>query len=133
MKTHTTLGRDAILAAEKQLDAPSSFLRYAREIAYSHQEKWDGSGYPEGLVGPLIPLSARLMAVADVYDALISKRVYKPAFSHEKAVEIIREGRGKHFDPDVVDAFDAVLGEFQKIAAVFQDSDNDPKVKGEGA
>jgi putative two-component system response regulator len=133
MKTHTTLGRDAILAAEKQLDAPSSFLRYAREIAYSHQEKWDGSGYPEGLVGPLIPLTARLMAVADVYDALISKRVYKPAFSHEKAVEIIREGRGKHFDPDVVDAFDAVLGEFQKIAAVFQDSDNDPKVKGEGA
>src|SRR6202008_950483 len=67
MKTHTTLGRDAILAAEKQLDAPSSFLRYAREIAYAHQEKWDGSGYPEGLVGALIPPSARLKAGAGVY------------------------------------------------------------------
>ena len=127
MKTHTTLGRDAILAAERQLDAPSSFLRYAREIAYSHQEKWDGSGYPEGLVGPLIPLSARLMAVADVYDALISKRVYKAAMSHEKAVHIIREGRGKHFDPDIVDVFDQVLDEFMKIAGVFADSDDDPK------
>jgi len=130
MKTHTTLGRDAILAAEKQLDAPSSFLQCAREIAYSHQEKWDGSGYPEGLVGPLIPLSARLMAVADVYDALISRRVYKPAMPHEKAVGIIREGKGRHFDPDVVDAFEAVLDQFQKIAAVFQDSDDDPKLKG---
>jgi putative two-component system response regulator len=130
MKTHTTLGRDAILAAEKNLHAPSSFLRYAREIAYSHQEKWDGSGYPEGLVGPLIPLSARLMAVADVYDALISKRVYKPPFPHEKAVEIIREGRGKHFDPEIVDAFAEVTGEFRKIAEVFADSDNDPRVTG---
>jgi putative two-component system response regulator len=124
MKTHTTLGRDAILAAEKRLDAPSSFLRYAREIAYSHQEKWDGSGYPEGMVGPLIPLSARLMAVADVYDALISKRVYKPAMTHEKAVEIILEGKGKHFDPDIVDAFEAVVGEFQQIAAAFVDADH---------
>ena len=122
MKTHTTLGRDAILAAERQLDAPSSFLRYAREIAYAHQEKWDGSGYPEGTVGPLIPLSARLMAVADVYDALISKRCYKPAFSHEKAVEIIREGKGKHFDPDIVDAFELCLDDFRKVAAVFLDS-----------
>jgi putative two-component system response regulator len=127
MKTHTTLGRDAILAAERQLDAPSSFLRYAREIAYSHQEKWDGSGYPEGMVGPLIPLSARLMAVADVYDALISKRCYKAAFAHEKAVEIIREGKGKHFDPDIVDAFEECLDEFGKIAAVFLDSGDEPK------
>ena len=127
MKTHTTLGRNAILAAEKQLDAPSSFLRYAREIAYSHQEKWDGSGYPEGMVGPLIPLSARLMAVADVYDALISKRCYKSALSHEKAVEIIREGKGKHFDPDIVDAFVEALDDFRKIASVYMDSDDDPK------
>ena len=132
MKTHTTLGRDAILAAEKQLDAPSSFLRYAREIAYSHQEKWDGSGYPEGLAGAAIPLSARLMAVADVYDALISRRVYKPAMPHEKAVAIIREGRGKHFDPDMVDAFDAVIEEFRTIAAAFVDQDDDPKAKGAG-
>ena len=131
MKTHTTLGRDAIIAAEKLLDAPSSFLRYAREIAYSHQEKWDGSGYPEGMVGPLIPLSARLMAVADVYDALISKRVYKPAMPHEKAVQIIREGRGQHFDPDIVDTFLEIADEFRTIAAAFQDAENDPKLVAE--
>jgi putative two-component system response regulator len=129
MKTHTTLGRDAILAAEGKLDSPSSFLRCAREIAYSHQEKWDGSGYPEGLVGPIIPFSARLMAVADVYDALISKRVYKPPFPHEKAVEIIREGRGKHFDPEIVDAFMQVTDKFRQIAAVFEDADDDPRLK----
>jgi putative two-component system response regulator len=129
MKTHTTLGRDAILAAEGKLDSPSSFLRCAREIAYSHQEKWDGSGYPEGLVGPIIPFSARLMAVADVYDALISKRVYKPPFPHEKAVEIIREGRGKHFDPEIVDAFLGITDKFRQIAAVFEDADDDPKLK----
>ena len=122
MKSHTTLGRDAILAAEKNLDAPSSFLRFAREIAYSHQEKWDGSGYPQGLAGDAIPISARLMALADVYDALISQRVYKPAFPHEKAVAIIKEGRGKHFDPDMVDAFLAIAPEFQAIAERYQDS-----------
>jgi putative two-component system response regulator len=127
MKTHTTLGRDAILAAEKTLDTPSSFLRHAREIAYYHQEKWDGSGYPEGLKGEQIPLSARLMAIADVYDALISRRVYKPAFPHEKAVEIIREGRDKHFDPDMTDAFLEVADEFKEIAAVFVDTTDDVK------
>jgi putative two-component system response regulator len=129
MKTHTTLGRDAILAAERLIQTPSTFLRYAREIAYSHQEKWDGSGYPEGLAGPLIPLSARLMALADVYDALISKRVYKPAFPHEKAIQIIREGRGQHFDPDIVDAFLEVIPQFARIAATFVDSEDDPKLK----
>jgi len=123
MKTHTTLGHDAIVAAEKHLNAPGSLLRFAREMAYSHQEKWDGSGYPEGLVGPLIPLSARLMAVADVYDALISKRVYRPAFSHEQAVATIREGRGTHFDPEIVDAFGELAGEFRRIAETFADSD----------
>jgi len=93
MKTHAALGRDAIVAAEQLLDEPVSFLQYAREIAYCHQEKWDGSGYPEGLAQEQIPLSARLMAVADVYDALISRRVYKPPFPHAQAVAIIREGR----------------------------------------
>jgi putative two-component system response regulator len=121
MKTHTTLGRDAILVAERLLDAPSSFLRMAREIAHFHQEKWDGSGYPEGLKGEDIPLSARLMAVADVYDALISARVYKPAFPHEVAVKIIVEGRDKHFDPELVDAFMRVQEEFKSIARKFQD------------
>ena len=84
-------------------------------------------------MGPLIPLSARLMAVADVYDALISKRVYKPAFPHEKAVEIIREGRGQHFDPDIVDAFLEITDKFKEIAAVFEDSEHDPKLSAEAA
>lgn len=125
MKTHTTLGRDAILVAERRLALPNSFLRFAREIAYSHQEKWDGSGYPQGLTEESIPLSARLMAVADVYDALISKRVYKPAFSHEKAIEIITEGRGSHFDPDMVDAFVMIAEDFRDIALRFADDEAD--------
>jgi putative two-component system response regulator len=129
MKTHTTLGRDAILAAEKLLDAPDSFLRFAREIAYSHQEKWDGSGYPQALAGEAIPLSARLMAVADVYDALISRRDYKPAFSHEEALQIIRAGRGSHFDPDLVDAFLAIAEEFRAIARRFADHAPDPPAR----
>jgi len=125
MKTHTTLGRNAIATAEKLINAPSSFLRFAREIAYSHQEKWDGSGYPEGLSGDRIPLSARLMALADVYDALISKRVYKPAFPHARSVQLIREGRGSHFDPDVTDAFLANPEEFNAIAERYVDSEED--------
>jgi len=122
MKAHTTLGRDAIAAAESLLDQPVSFLEYSREIAYSHQEKWDGTGYPQGLAGERIPLSARLMAVADVYDALISRRVYKPPYPHEKAMEIIREGRGKHFDPDVLDAFVAIQEACRAIAERYADS-----------
>jgi putative two-component system response regulator len=129
MKTHTTLGRDAILAAEKLIDAPSTFLQLAREIAHYHQEKWDGSGYPEGLAGEKIPVSARLMAVADVYDALISRRVYKPPFPHEKAVAIIAEGRGKHFDPVMVDAFLLIQDEFHAIAERFADSEEAVKAK----
>ncbi|KHA77841.1 chemotaxis protein CheY [Janthinobacterium lividum] len=125
MKTHTTLGRDAIAHAEQQLGMDVDFLRLAKEIAYSHQEKWDGSGYPEGLAGDAIPISARLMAVADVYDALISRRVYKEGMPHEKAVQIIAEGRGSHFDPDVCDAFLANLQVFQQIAARYADSDHD--------
>jgi putative two-component system response regulator len=125
MKTHTTLGRDAIEQAERQLGTPVEFLKVAKEIAYAHQEKWDGSGYPEGLAGDAIPVSARLMAVADVYDALISRRVYKPAFTHEKAVELITEGRAKHFDPDITDAFLEIREEFRTIAKRFADSDGD--------
>lgn len=125
MKTHTTLGRDAIEQAERQLGTPVEFLKLAKEIAYSHQEKWDGSGYPDGLAGDAIPVSARLMAVADVYDALISRRVYKPPFPHEKAVELITEGRGKHFDPDVADAFMECREEFRAIAMRFSDTDSD--------
>ena len=82
---------------------------------YSHHEKWDGSGYPEGLRGKDIPLSARIVAVADVYDALTSKRPYKKAFSHEKAVSIITEGRGSHFDPELTDTFLEINREFNEI------------------
>lgn len=129
MKTHTTLGRDAIVAAERDLGISVDFLKYAKEIAYSHQEKWDGSGYPQGLKGDAIPISARLMAVADVYDALISRRVYKEGMSHAQAVEIIARGSGQHFDPDIVTAFMQLQDEFQAIAARYADSDQDMEKK----
>ena len=122
MKTHTTLGRDAIMAAGRDLGIQVEFLRFAKEIAYSHQEKWDGSGYPQGLVGDAIPISARLMAIADVYDALINRRVYKAAMSHQEAVDIIVAGRGQHFDPDMVDAFLALQAQFQEIALRYRDN-----------
>jgi putative two-component system response regulator len=120
MEKHTVFGRDAILAAEKRLESPTSFLTFAREIAYSHQEKWDGSGYPEGLTGDDIPISARLMAVADVYDALITRRIYKPAFAHEESVDIIKNGYAAHFDPDIVDAFIEIEKELYEVAQKFK-------------
>lgn len=120
MKGHATIGADALEIAEQELGG-NSFLRLAREISLTHHEKWDGSGYPTGLRGDEIPVSGRLMAVADVYDALISKRVYKPAFSHEKAMEIIREGRGRHFDPDIIEAVEAIEATFREIAENFSD------------
>lgn len=122
MKTHASLGADAISVAELELgDKENSFLRYAREIADCHHEKWNGQGYPQGLKGTDIPLSGRLMAVADVYDALISKRVYKPAFDHEKARSILLDGRNQHFDPDVIDAFLRAEEQFKQIAAKYKD------------
>ena len=123
MKTHTTLGHDAIEHAEKLLGTNVEFLSCAKTIALSHQEKWDGSGYPQGLAGDDIPIAARLMAVADVYDALISRRVYKQAVSHEKAVRIMIENRGTHFDADMIDAFVEIQNEFRAIAQRFADSD----------
>ncbi|HYD59654.1 MAG TPA: two-component system response regulator [Noviherbaspirillum sp.] len=125
MKLHTVYGRDAILAVERHLGGSNGFLAFAREIACSHQEKWDGSGYPEGLKGDAIPVPARLMAVADVYDALISRRVYKPAYSHEESVRIMKEGRGSHFDPDILDAFLQIEDSFRTIAQQYSDDDND--------
>ena len=123
MKTHTTIGRDTIAVAERLLPTPNSFMKCAREIAHSHQEKWDGSGYPQGLKGEAIPVPARLMAVADVYDALISRRVYKMAMPHATAVEIIREGRATHFDPRVVDVFLGMESAFWEIAQRFTGED----------
>jgi len=125
MKTHTTLGRDAIAHAEKALGVEVEFLSVAKEIALSHQEKWDGSGYPEGLSGDSIPVSARLMALADVYDALISRRVYKEPMTHTEAFAIIVAGRGAHFDPDIVDAFVFIQDEFVAIAERYADTDQD--------
>jgi putative two-component system response regulator len=121
MKTHTTLGRDAILAAERNLGSPASFLSLARDIAWSHHEKWDGSGYPRGLSGDDIPIPGRLMAIPDVYDALISERVYKRAFSHAEAVELIRQGTGVQFDPDIGAAFLGISDRFAEIASSFVD------------
>jgi putative two-component system response regulator len=120
MKRHTVYGRDAIISSGADLGT-NSFLRCACEIAYTHQEKWDGSGYPEGLSGDDIPISGRLMAVADVYDALISARVYKPPMDHIEACNIIREGKGTHFDPDLIDAFEIVMDQFQEISLTFKD------------
>ena len=135
MKTHPQIGADAIAKAVEQSrtgehqeavsksPAAFAFLDMAREISIGHHEKWDGSGYPAGLVGDLIPVSARLMALADVFDALMSKRVYKPPMTLEEATAIIVDGRGKHFDPDVVDAFMACRQEFADIAHRYADHD----------
>ncbi len=124
MKKHAEYGYEAITRAEKQLGT-TSFLRCARDIAHSHHEKWDGSGYPYGLKGDEISLAGRLMALADVYDALVCRRVYKEAMPHERAVEIITEGRGTHFDPDIVDAFLEIQDKFIAIATKYSDTEKE--------
>jgi adenylate cyclase len=121
MKQHTVYGRDTILVAERKL-GNTSFLRIAREIAYTHHERWDGSGYPEGLKGEQIPVPGRLMALVDTYDALTSKRVYKSQLPHEKAVQIIIEAKGTQFDPAVVDAFLEVKEDFRRIGLRYADA-----------
>lgn len=120
MKMHALYGRNALRVAEAEL-GENSFLNLATEIAYTHHERWDGNGYPQGLKGSAIPLSGRLMAVADVYDALISERIYKPPFTHTKACEIILAGRGGHFDPVMVDAFVECEESFKRIAGEYAD------------
>ena len=123
MKTHTTLGRNSILAAEKVIGSPNSFLHIAREIAWSHHEKWDGTGYPQGLSGESIMIPGRLMAVVDVYDALVSKRVYKPAIPHATAVSMIKESSGTHFDPDTVSAFVKTADRIHEVAQKYNDAE----------
>jgi putative two-component system response regulator len=120
MKKHSIYGYEALLRAEEELGT-TDFLRMAREIAYTHHEHWDGSGYPLGLKQDNIPISGRIMAIADVYDALISRRVYKEPYPHEQAVSVIREGAGSHFDPDMVDAFVELGDEFHRIATEYSD------------
>jgi len=122
MKTHSRLGFDAIELAERDAERPVEFLGLAKEIARWHHEKWDGSGYPDGLAGEAIPLSARLMALADVFDALISPRVYKPPMPFDQARDIIAAGRGSHFDPDMVEAFLAGFDVFAAIAQLHRDN-----------
>jgi response regulator RpfG family c-di-GMP phosphodiesterase len=114
IKRHTNLGGDAIKAIEAQIEG-KSFLALGKEIAYNHHEKWDGSGYPGGLNGEDIPLSARIIALADVYDALTTKRFYKEAYTHEKSRQIIIDLKGTHFDPEVLDVFLALADEFDRI------------------
>jgi len=123
VKRHTTLGRDVIQSVRRELGEENLFLRYAAQIAYSHHEKWDGSGYPLGLAGDAIPLAARLMAIADVYDALISYRPYQPPLSHADAIAQLSAGRGKHFDPDLIDALLPMQARFADIAARFPDEE----------
>jgi putative two-component system response regulator len=120
MKTHAKLGSDAIENAEEDAEQPLAFLTLAKEIAHWHHERWDGTGYPDGLVGDEIPVSARLMALADVFDALISPRVYKEPMSPETARTIIVEEGGYHFDPDIVEAFVACYDQFKMIARKHQ-------------
>jgi putative two-component system response regulator len=121
MKTHARRGYDMLKRAGNHMGEHGEFLTLAMEIAGSHHEKWDGTGYPDGLSGANIPLSARLMAVADVFDALLARRPYKEPMRIEKAVAIIIEGRGKHFDPEVVDAFIDIQDELHRIASMWGD------------
>lgn len=121
MKRHAEYGRNVIRSVQNKLGA-MPFLQIAEEIAYTHHERWDGAGYPQGLSGEDIPLSGRIMALADVYDALISRRVYKPPFTHTKAVQIIREGRATHFDPLLTDIFVQHIEEMRAIALAHVES-----------
>jgi HD-GYP domain-containing protein (c-di-GMP phosphodiesterase class II) len=124
VKKHAAFGRDAIAKAESRAGVhDDELLQYAKDMAYSHHERWDGSGYPEGLRGEQIPWPGRIMAIADAYDAIISRRVYKEPISHETAVRIITEGRGILFDPDVVDAFVKVADQWWRIACDLVDAD----------
>lgn len=121
MKLHTVYGVESIESAEKDIEAPVEFFNIAKEIVHWHHEHWDGNGYPDQLSGHSIPLSARIMAVADVFDALISDRVYKKAISYEAAKEIIISERGKQFDPDITDAFVACYEQFVQTANEYRD------------
>jgi HD-GYP domain-containing protein (c-di-GMP phosphodiesterase class II) len=120
MKSHTTHGKEIMEKAIATVEG-ESYLKEARNMAAYHHERWDGKGYPEGLRGEVIPLSARIMSVADVFDALTSRRVYKPAFPLEKALEIIQEGSGTQFDPKCVDAFLDALPEVKQVLKKYQD------------
>jgi putative two-component system response regulator len=115
MKTHTENGKKAIMQIIAKVDE-SEFLHQAALMAYTHHERWDGKGYPQGLAGEQIPLHGRLMAIADVYDALISERPYKKAFTHEEALRIISEGKGTQFDPVLTELFEEIESDFHEVS-----------------
>jgi putative two-component system response regulator len=121
MRQHAMHGWEILRRASQRMHDETGFLQHAMDIARHHHEKWDGSGYPDGLQSEQIPLSARLMAVADVYDALISTRPYKKPMSHDTAVAFIHDGSGHHFDPQIVAAMDATIGQFIDIAQTWRD------------
>jgi adenylate cyclase len=126
MQRHPALGRDVIVNAERRVGmVDDAFLGLAKDIVYAHHEHWDGTGYPEGLRGAAIPVAGRLVAVVDVYDALVSRRVYKDGLSHDEVVQAITAGRGTHFDPDVVDAFLLVHEHWRQIARELSDEGSD--------
>ena len=118
MKNHVTFGVEALSAGEFN-GSSLPFIRTALEIVSAHHEKYDGTGYPKGLAGIDIPLPGRLMAIIDVYDALVSQRVYKAAYSHEEAISIIKKERGRHFDPDITDTFFEIEAEIKSIFKQF--------------
>lgn len=124
IKTHSELGYSMLCTADRHLGEANDFLAVARDVARSHHEKWDGSGYPDGLAGEDIPLAARLMAVADVFDALMTKRPYKAAMCYDEAAKIIRDGRGVHFDPLIVDIFEAARDDFERILETWKGDDD---------
>ncbi|MCP1642255.1 putative two-component system response regulator [Pseudomonas citronellolis] len=121
MQSHTRIGHDALAAAERRLGSPAEFLRYAKEIAYGHHERWDGSGYPRGLRGEQIPLSARLLALIDCYDELTSRHPYHATLAPDEARQQILAASGSHFDPQVVEAFAEVADGFAAIAIRYAD------------
>jgi putative two-component system response regulator len=118
MKTHTTLGKNIIEAIVVQQDSP--YLKHCRDIAWCHHERFDGKGYPRGISGKEIPLSARILSIVDVYDALVSARVYKEAFSYDEAIQIITDGRGTQFDPVVTDALLSIQDDFLRVSEQYQ-------------
>jgi len=122
MKMHSVYGKTLLESLQEKV-TNQTFLEYAKTLAYCHHEKWDGSGYPDRLKGEEIPLQARMMAIADVYDALISERPYKKAFSHEESVQIIAEGRGSQFDPDLTDLFLEHSGDIKEVSEGIKDVD----------
>ena len=125
MKTHAIKGESMLARTRHEMGEGNLMLHFASQIARNHHERWDGSGYPDQLSGELIPLAARLMAVADVYDALRSRRPYKQAFSHEEAVPMLVEQRGRQFDPALIDAFVVLQNEFCRIATQLADDTPD--------